>query len=354
MSTDASDLVLHDAEGECLVAPLTGDGLVSAYQIELLPTCPDPATITLHVDLVGPRGFEVALDYDLDVGAWVDQVETDRGWIFGAVDDDASTGHWIRAEPIGTTYSGQQCQPETDHTPNPGEICFVTGNGSVGGAAGENDVDGGKTTLLTPVFDLSDAVSADITYWRWYTNDLGNNPGEDYWRVDVTADGQNWTSLENTLQSANSWNEFSFSLLDYVPLTEQVQIRFIATDDSPGSLVEAGVDDFMLSAARTPVTDASGGSLQLPSGLVSCHPNPFNPKMAVTYRVGSESRVELCVYDVQGREVRRLVDRSVAPGEHTVLFDGRDLHGNPLPSGIYFVRLDTENLLQVRQITLLK
>jgi hypothetical protein len=44
----------------------------------------------------------------------------------------ATSGLWTRVDPIGTT-----AQPEDDHTDAPGHICFVTGNGSVGGAAGE-------------------------------------------------------------------------------------------------------------------------------------------------------------------------------------------------------------------------
>ncbi|MGD8394600.1 MAG: C25 family cysteine peptidase, partial [Candidatus Eiseniibacteriota bacterium] len=103
-----------------------------------------------------------------------DQMESPAGWTIGAPDDDATTGIWVRAEPVGTEYNGYTVQPDLDHTPDPGEICFVTANGAVGGAAGDADVDGGKTTLFSPVFDLEGYEAAAVDYWLWYTNDRGN------------------------------------------------------------------------------------------------------------------------------------------------------------------------------------
>ena len=86
------------------------------------------------------------------------------------------------------------------------------------------------------------APDASIRYWRWYTNDLGNNPGEDMWRVQVTTDGVNWTSLENTTESDTAWQQKSFALADYYAEPGLVQLRFIADDAGSGSLVEAAVD----------------------------------------------------------------------------------------------------------------
>lgn len=343
-----------DNEGICLNAPAGGAGVLSAYEINLLPSCPSPTTLELRVQISNDNGFTERVDYMLSVGAFFDDAEDDMGWTLGAAGDDASTGQWVRVDPNGTTYNGGDAQPEDDHTADPAVNCFVTGQGSVGGTAGEADVDGGKTTLLSPVFDLDDAISASVEYWRWYTNDLGNNPGQDTWYVDVTSNGVDWVSLEQTMESANSWNQYSFDLGAYIDLTDQVQIRFIAEDLSPGSLVEAAVDDFALIAVRVPTTDVAGGEILESFGLVSCKPNPFNPRMRIVYRLGSETQAELAVYDVSGRMVRSLVDERVDAGEHVVEFDGVDSNGNALPSGIYFLRLDTPEILEIRQVTLLK
>jgi hypothetical protein len=345
---------IQDAEGECVLVPAGGEDVVSAFQVEVLPLCPYPRMVPITLEITGSDGFTANLEYEIAIGSWMDDAEADRGWTFGIPSDDASTGHWVRADPIGTNYEGNTVQPEDDHTPDPASFCFVTANGPVGGAAGEADVDNGRTTLLTPVFELGDAVSATVGYWRWYTNDLGNNPGQDYWDVELTANGVNWIALEHTLESNNSWTYHEFVISDSLPMSDHVQIRFVASDDPPGALVEAAVDDFTLTAVRAPVTEAQAHEIRQHNGIVSCSPNPFNPHIAIVLHVDRAVDAELKVFDVAGRLVRTLIDGRVEPGQRSVLFDGSDQRGNPLPSGIYFLRFDTPQVLEVRQIALLK
>jgi hypothetical protein len=239
------------------VIPVGESVNVAGFSVQISPDCPEIHTGQLTLALTGPDAYEALADVFLMVGPWFDNVEQDLGWTMGEAGDNATTGLWERSDPIGTVYNSQQAQPEDDHTLDPDHICFVTGNGTVGGAAGENDVDGGKTTLLSPVFNMEGATSATLTYWRWYTNNLGNNPGEDYWDVDVTADGVNWVHLEHTMESANYWTEHSFDLGAVVPLTSTVRLRFVASDEPLGSLVEAAVDDIMVSIQRPPSVDIS-------------------------------------------------------------------------------------------------
>ncbi len=171
-------------------------------------------------------------------------METDKGWVAGAPDDTATTGKWNRMDPIGT-----DAQPENDHTAN-GTICWVTDGRSDGGL-GTYDVDGGKTTLLTPVFDLTGAADAFVSYWRWYSNDTGATPNTDTFRVDVSNDGgQTWKNAETVGPSGPEthagWFFHQFSLGSIVAPSAKVRVRFIAEDAGEGSLVEAAVDDFAI------------------------------------------------------------------------------------------------------------
>ncbi|MGD8395145.1 MAG: C25 family cysteine peptidase [Candidatus Eiseniibacteriota bacterium] len=354
-STDPN-VTITDGLGECAPIPVGLEGMVTGFEVQVLPSCPSPAMVPLELELTA-GDFTASLAYELAVGPWFDDGEADRGWTLGAPGDDATTGQWIRAEPVGTVYNSQQCQTEYDHTTDPGSLCFVTGNGTPGGAAGEADVDNGTTTLLTPVFDMTDAVAATLSYWRWYTNDLGNNPGQDWWDVDATADGQTWVHLEHTMESANAWTEFSWNVGEHVAFTDHFQVRFVADDTSPGSLVEGAVDDLMLDIIRQPSAGAPDGGvnrLRVSAGIVSVSPNPFNPHTAIVFGLGERSPVTLKVYDVGGRLVRTLLRDTVEAGTHTIVFDGRASSGAALASGIYFLRLDTPGLTQVRQLTLVK
>jgi hypothetical protein len=176
--------------------------------------------------------------------------ETDQGWTAGAAGDDATTGIWGRMDPEPTFEGALPVQPGDDHTPAPGVICYVT-DGRAGSGVGSYDVDGGRTTLLSPLWDLSGYNTAALRMWTWYTNRRGNNPGLDTFRIDISSDGgTTWASLLSTIESWESWESSLFFLEDAVTLTNQMRLRVIASDAPPGSIVEAAVDDVCLQAVN--------------------------------------------------------------------------------------------------------
>ena len=170
-----------------------------------------------------------------------DDLELASGWTGGVAGDTATTGIWTRANPNGTA-----AQPEDDHTADPGALCWFTGQGTPGGSVGENDVDNGRTTLLTPTYDLTGVVSPLVRYWRWYVNS-GNATVDDVFRVEISNNGSTWVNVE-TLSGSQSggWSEHSFAVEDFVTPTATVQLRFIAEDIGGGSIVEAAIDDFAI------------------------------------------------------------------------------------------------------------
>lgn len=177
-----------------------------------------------------------------------DAFETNLGWTVGSPTDTATSGLWIRANPNGTA-----AQPEDDHTPAPGTLCFVTGNAAPGAALGQADVDGGATTLTSPVIDLSASASPRIGYWRWYSNNTGAAPGADVFVVEVSNNnGASWVNVETVgpsgPETVGGWFYHEFDVASRVTPTAQVRVRFIASDLGDGSLVEAAVDDFFVQA----------------------------------------------------------------------------------------------------------
>ncbi|MFM9997197.1 MAG: M14 family zinc carboxypeptidase [Phycisphaerales bacterium] len=180
-----------------------------------------------------------------------DEFETAvAGW---TVQNDASltAGGWVRADPVGTTNAGAAAQPEDDHTTAPGVACYVTANGAVGGAAGSADVDGGPTRLLSPTLDLAAADGAVVAYWYWLYSVNGT---PDPMEVHVSNNnGSTWTAV-TTHASQSAWRTNSFAVQDFVPLTNQVRVRFTATDNPNNSLTEAAIDDFVVSTQGCPAT----------------------------------------------------------------------------------------------------
>lgn len=272
-----------------------------------------------------------------------DDVEADLGWTLGAPGDNATTGLWIRADPVGTSY-----QPEFDHTPDPGSICFVTGNGAPGGNAGDEDVDGGQTTLLSPIFDLAGATWAGLSYWRWYTDETSH---DDDFVVDISNNGGlTWTTLEIVGDSAYPWVKAEFDdLAAILPLTDQMRLRFIASDTGSGSLVEALIDDLEIVAVTGDLT-AADPTTPLPTAAIAAYPNPFNPKTRLRLSLPTAGHAELAIVDAQGAHVATLLQAHASAGPLELLWDATGQ-----PSGLYFARLSVDGRpVATQKLTLLK
>ncbi len=337
---------------ECAGIPAGAQEMLTPFEVLVSPACPSPSVLTLSASVVDDFGLSGSIDFQVAVGGFVDDCELNRGWTLGASNDTATTGLWVLADPNGTTYNGSVVQPEDDHTAAPGVSCFVTGNGSVGGTAGEADLDGGRTTLTSPTFDLHAVSGATVSYWVWYTNDLGNNPGQDTWAVQITSDGTNWVDLERTLSSTNAFVERSFAIETFVPLTDQVQVRFIADDQAPNSLIEALVDDFMITV-QEPTVDAPEVPARLEYALDPLLPNPARAGAVIRFTMPRDESASVSIYDVAGRLIRNVAEGPQSAGTHRVHWDRRNLSGHPVVSGVYFVRMKAPGFTQVRTVTLL-
>jgi len=88
--------------------------------------------------------------------------------------------------------------------------------------------------------------------------------------------------------------------------------------------------------------------------LLAPRPNPGLGRSAVAFDVSSEQAVRLTVYDVSGRRVTRLADRRFGPGRHEVEWSGIDDRGRTLPSGVYFVLMESAGSPQTRRLVLLR
>lgn len=173
-------------------------------------------------------------------------MENPDGWVAGAPGDTATTGLWTRVNPNGTT-----AQPEDDHTAGGGTVCWVTGQGSIGGGVGENDIDGGKTTLTTSTYNLTGMNLPRIGYWRWYSNSAGGNPGADFFTIDISNNnGSSWVNVETVGPSGEGtmggWFYHDFLVSDFVTPNNQIKMRFVAEDGAGASAVEAAIDDFQI------------------------------------------------------------------------------------------------------------
>ena len=83
--------------------------------------------------------------------------------------------------------------------------------------------------------------------------------------------------------------------------------------------------------------------------LYNNFPNPFNPTTSIQFDIPVDSKVQLKIYDITGREVHTLVNEIRKPGHYTESFDGTNL-----ASGVYIYRLIAGSIVKSRMMVLIK
>ncbi|MFA6457102.1 MAG: YCF48-related protein [Bacteroidota bacterium] len=79
------------------------------------------------------------------------------------------------------------------------------------------------------------------------------------------------------------------------------------------------------------------------------YPNPFNPSTSIEYSLPKDSRVEIEVFDMLGRQVKTLVNEEKTSGTYKVRFNATSLS-----SGVYFYRMSSDNFFGIKKLVLIK
>jgi len=130
--------------------------------------------------------------------------------------------------------------------------------------------------------------------------------------------------------------------------------------------------DFSLAGKTTFVIPARVGSFSMTTAMSDCHmepegvedsdnnrglelenvsSSPAQKSVGIRYYLPTETEVLIQIYDVTGTRVRKLNIGSQEQGEHLVIWDTREESGQPIPRGIYFVRLQAAG--QARSLSLI-
>jgi hypothetical protein len=271
---------------------------------------------------------------------FADDLEEDQGWTFGAPDDDATSGLWVRADPELKENGGQIVQPEDDHTPSPGTFCLVTD--PQGGFWTFGNVDGGKTSVISPPFDLRGAGAGYVDFYAFLAN--FGSAADDSLMLYASADGENWTFLweihgEGYNDPNYTYQRTYFRGADMGGYSECVQFKFVIEDNENNTVCEGLVDDFIVHVVTDlqDVEDHKGAELTFAAAPAA--PSLFATSTAIRFQIPEKQHVELQVFDVGGRVMRTLLNGPLAAGTHVAEWNGRTDAGQEAPSGIYYYRI---------------
>jgi murein tripeptide amidase MpaA len=243
------------------------DNAADPFVFDIAPTAvyADELALTLHTTFHGIT-FEEEIRFLVGTARRTVSDEMETGtpqWRAGLPGDTAKDGFWECADPHGTWKGGDPVQPEDDHSPS-GTKCFVTGAGTAGAGPDDHDVDNGYTRLLTPVFDLSQALHPRIGYSHWWYKEEDSEKSDKLLILITNNGGITWQEVQRVnAREMGRWTEETFMVEDFIALTDQMQMRFTAMDVPDNSTVEAAIDDFWIESYSThPEISLFGGLIK--------------------------------------------------------------------------------------------
>lgn len=255
--------------------------------------------------------------------------------------DGFSNGHELE-DPFGLWASG---------LPDPGELTLLSNPGvdsSIPSAAGQ-------------------ALSMQINFINW-TNHMGQlfqvrvekvSDGEQvaFYEMASITDATFETNFPHVLQEGESydieyWADFNGNGIYDAPPTDHSWRSTFTSITGNQNLTLTHNTNFADIGSPLSLDD----EFQNPKSYVlhGNFPNPFNPETTLSFSLDSAQEVELSVFNISGKRVRTLFSGTAMAGTHHFKFNARDAMGAELSAGLYFYRLNTNQGIETRRMTLLK
>jgi hypothetical protein len=160
------------------------------------------------------------------------------------------------------------------------------------------------------------------------------------------------------LDSANVTDETTLKLFRF-DAGGGIWTQLVTVVDASANTATATTSSFSvwgLGSATPTGIEMENEAKALPNSFALQHarPNPFNPSTTIAYEVPEQTQITLTIYNLLGQEVVRLVDQVQAAGTYEVIWNGRNVHGQPVGSGIFLYRMSAGDFRENKKMTLLK
>lgn len=174
-------------------------------------------------------------------------------------------------------------------------------------------------------------------YWSELQRKIGGNP----------AQGTGWTTVYSG--PTTTWSDHS---LNYDPNGDTPVYFRVRVQDIQGKW--SLWSNIYNTAMGTISWKRNAGNTQQVNeySLGANFPNPFNPETQIQFSLAEDTRVDIVVYDLLGKQVRTLINDIRAQGTHVVTWDGKDNAGKEVASGVYLYRLAAGGFTESKKMIL--
>lgn len=88
--------------------------------------------------------------------------------------------------------------------------------------------------------------------------------------------------------------------------------------------------------------------------LYQNYPNPFNPNTTIQFELPKQNQVKIRIYNILGKEIAEILNGVYTAGLHQAMWNGTTSAGEQVSTGVYFVRLETQNYSDTKKIIFMK
>jgi ligand-binding sensor domain-containing protein len=160
--------------------------------------------------------------------------------------------------------------------------------------------------------------------------------------------GHVWFGTENGIsvkKADETWT--SYSMADGL-INNRVNDIIEASDNSIWIATEEGISRFIPSWVSNNITKTESWF------KLGIHPNPAREGTWIKYSLKEAGPLNLAVYDISGKMMKTLKNEYGVAGEHELFWNVKDKNNNPLSAGIYFIRIESKNLVSSKKIIILE
>ncbi len=198
-------------------------------------------------------------------------------------------------------------------------------------------INAGRPYLL---FYASDTIFKDKEYtFSFITKVISGTPA-----IYSMSYGAGLKNFGGTLEGEQVWS-YDFKATS--------NMRYVLIYFNGTQVGKLQIDDIRMFAKESTVNNKSivigNNGIEL-----KCYPNPFRTNTRIEFNLNKQTSVTLSVYDLSGRIVRTLVNKTMPAGINSVTWNGDNDSGQICPSGLYFYRFNTDNHINTGKILLQK
>ena len=199
--------------------------------------------------------------------------------------------------------------------------------------------------VYTQYSDIQDG-EAGVSFVSGAANWLGGN-------IDLDPLFVNQTEFNYRLQEGSPCIDSGLEDISNMNLPPDDLDGFDRIQDGDGNgsaIIDMGCYEF----GSNPVKSDPNSLLPNTTILNQNYPNPFNPTTTISFTIQKPGLIDLTVINLKGQKIRSLKNKILSAGKHYAVWDGKDDQGNEISSGVYFFKLNGDDVKLTRKCLLLK